>query len=331
MNRIRTLLLLSVVALLVALVPAAAAQDQTFGLSADDYALLTAANNNSSAASSYDYAFTLTADLSSSGDAVNIALDGSGSFAEGFSMDVSGSIKASGDTQPAQLSLRVVGDSLFLSLDNGETWYGSTLDDLTSMGGAMLGGALPVDPEELASGDISGLEAQVGGLGDVMTGLDNLDPASFISMASAPADGGLVQFAINLDVAGLLNSPEMSQLMGAALMGAGGMGDMGAAAATPSPQELQMMGSMIGGMFSTATATLTQVVDPASQTVTQTTLAFALPLDMMGEAGDGVSLVFDISLSNYGAAAAVQAPASFEPLEEALSGFMGMMGAMGGM
>jgi hypothetical protein len=331
MTRIRTLLLLSVVALLVALVPAAAAQDQTFGLSADDYALLTAANNNSSTASSYDYAFTLTADLSSSGDAVNIALDGSGSFSEGFSMDVNGSIKASGETQPAQVSLRVVGDSLFISLDNGETWYGSTVDELTSMGGAMLGGALPVDPEELASGDISGLEAQVGGLGDVMTGLDNLDAASFISMASAPADGGLVQFAINLDLAGLLNSPEMSQLLGAALMGAGGMGDMGATAPTPSPEELQMMGSMVGSMFSTATATLTQLVDPASQTVTQTTLAFALPLDMMGTAGDGVNLVFDISLSNYGSAAAVQAPASFEPLEEALSGMMGMMGAMGGM
>jgi hypothetical protein len=323
MNRVRILLLLSVLALIVALVPAAAAQDQTFGLSADDYALLTAANNNSSTASSYDYAFSLMADLSTSGEAINIALDGTGTSSEGFSMNVTGSIKASGDTTPAQLSLLVVGDSLYISTDNGETWYGSTMQDLTTMGTSMLGD-LPIDPAALAGGDISGLESQAG-LGDVMSGLENLDPATFINMSSAPADGGMTAFTINLDLATLLTSPEMSQLLGTALSSSGAMGGGSTTAATPSPEELQMMGSMIGGMFSTATATLTQVVDPASQHVMQTTITFALPLDAMGSAGDGVNVTFDITLSNYDAAAAVQAPASFEPIESMFAGLMGGM------
>lgn len=324
MKRVRILLVLSVLALIVALVPAAAAQEETFGLSASDYALLTTANENTSAASSFDYTFTLTLNASTSGDVMNVALDGSGSSSEGFSVDLGGSLKASGETQPVQLSLRVVNDSLYVSMDNGETWYGSTLEELSAMGASMTEGLLPADTAALAEGDLSSLEGQMGDMSGMLTGLEGLDPASFISMSSAPAANGMTEFTINLDIATLLSTPEMAQLLGGAMSGTMGSGT-GAAAATPSPQELQMMGSMFSSIFATSTATLTQVVDPASEHVVQTTLNFSLPLDAMGEAGDGVTLVFDVNLSNYGGATAVEAPASFESLTSMFSGAMGGM------
>ncbi len=321
MTRVRSLMLLGVLALILALVPVAAAQE-TYGLSAEDYALLTTANENSSLSSSYEYAFTLTLDASTAGDSVNIALDGSGAMSDGFSMNVGGSMTASGDVVPVQLGVMVVSDTLYISLDNGETWYSATPEELSSMGSSMMGGMLPVDPAELASGDLSGLESQMGGMGDMMTGMEGIDPTSFMSMASAPAADGNVEFTLTIDIATLLSTPEMSQLLGMALMSSG---EMGTGTEAPSAEEMQMMGAMIGGMFADANATLVQVIDPATELVQQTTISFGLPLDAMGSAGDGVNVVFDINLSNYDATAPVVAPASSQPLESMLSGMMGGM------
>ena len=86
-----------------------------------------------------------------------------------------------------------------------------------------------------------------------------------------------------------------------------------------------MMGQMIGGMFSTATATVTQTVDTAAELINSTVVAVSIPLDAMGTAGDGITLTFDLSLSNYGAGTPVVAPASSEPLSQLLGGMMGGM------
>jgi hypothetical protein len=294
MKRVRLILLFGVLALIVALVPAAAAQDQTFGLTQEEFDALTTANANSTMASSYDYAFTMG--LSSAADGDVMALTGSGAISDGFSMDVTGTLGPAGESMPIAMGLIVVDDSLYVSLD-GTSWYGATGEELAQQFGTML----PVSPDDVASGDLSAL-----GMGD-MSSLQNLDPADFISITAA-ADGSTTDYTLTVDLAAVLNNPDMQMLMGMAMMSAG-TGDM---AAMPTAADLEG-----------ATLTITQTVDTAAELVQQTVIKAVIPAE-----GDTATLTFDISLSNYGDAAAVTAPASSQPLMQLMQGLMGGMSGM---
>jgi len=317
MNRLRVLLLLGVLALIVALVPAASAQEQTFGLTPDEYTALTTANANTASATSYDYAVDLTVDAAASGSAFNVALQGTGSMSNGFALNASGSVKSDGDTSPIALGLIVVDGSLYISPDGGTTWYASTAEEL----GQMFTGMLPVDPAALAEGDLSDL-SNMGDMTGMMSGLENLDPSQFISITAA-ADGDTTVYTMTLDIGTLLSTPEMSTMLGMAMASSSGTTTPGVP--TPSPEEAAMMGQMIGGMFSTATATITQTVDTAAQLVNSTVVSVSIPMDAMGSAGDAINVTFDLSMSNYGAGAAVTAPENTQPLAQLLGGMMGGM------
>lgn len=317
MNRLRILLLLAVLALIVALVPAASAQDQTFGLTQEEYDALVAANDNTASATSYDYNLALNLNLAAAGEAVVADLQGTGSVNEGFSIALTGTVSAEGDSMPIQLDVMYVGDALYVSMDGGATWYGSTAEELGQMVTGMAGGMLPVDPSELATGDLTGM----GDMSNMLSGLENLDPSQFISIKAA-ADGSTTVYTLTLDLGTMLNTPEISGLLGAAMASSGSMGTM---SATPSPQEAAMMGQMIGSMFATATATVTQTIDTAAQLVSSTVVNLSIPMDAMGSAGDAIALSLDLSYSNYNAAAPIVAPASFEPLSTLLGGMMGGM------
>ncbi|MBL8147500.1 MAG: hypothetical protein JNL34_14055 [Anaerolineae bacterium] len=316
MNRLRILLLLGVLALIVALVPAASAQDETFGLTQDEYNALTTANANTASSTSYDYSFDLTLDAASTGSSANVAIQGSGSVSDGFSLTATGSVKSDGATSPVAFGIIFSGDTLYISTDGGTTWYAGTGEELAQM----FGGMLPVDPAALATGDLSELEGQMGDMTGMMSGLENLDPSQFISITAAP-DGDTTVYTMTLDVGTLLSTPEMSSMLGMAMAGSSSAPGM----PTPSPEEAAMMGQMIGGMFSTATATVTQTVDTAAEVVDSTVVTVSIPLDAMGTAGDGVTLTFDLSLSNYGAGAPVVAPENTLPLSQLLGGLMGGM------
>lgn len=318
MNRHRLALLLGVLALIVALVPAAFAQEQTFGLTPEEYAALTTANENTASATSYDYAVNLTVDAVATGSAFNLILQGNGSMSNGFALNAAGSAKSDGETSPLALGLIVVDGSLYISMDGGTTWYASTSEEL----GQMFGSMLPVDPEALAEGDITELEGQMGDMTDVISGLEDLDPSQFINITAAP-DGATTVYTMTLDIGTLLSTPQMSTVLGMAMASSSGTGTD--AAPTPSPEEAAMMGQMVSGMFATATATVTQTVDTAAQLVNRTVVSVSIPMDAMGSAGDTVNLTFDLTLSNYGAGAAVTAPASSQPLSQLLGGLMGGM------
>ena len=294
MNRLRLIVLFGVLALIVALVPAAAAQDQTFGLTQEEFQALTTANANSTMAASYDYAFTLG--LSSMTDGDVMALTGSGAISDGFSMDLTGTLGPAGESMPVAMGLIVVDDSLYVSLD-GTTWYGATGDELVQQFGTML----PVSPDDVAGGDLSAL-----GLGD-MSSLENLNPADFISITAAP-DGSTTVYTLTVDLAAVLTNPDMQMLLGMAMMSAG-TGDM-----TEMPTAADLEG---------ATLTITQTVDTAAELVQQTAIKAVIPAE-----GDTATLTFDISLSNYGDAAAVTAPANSQPLMQLIQGMMGGMSGM---
>ncbi|MCS7071873.1 MAG: hypothetical protein NZM00_10240, partial [Anaerolinea sp.] len=156
MKMFRLVSLLLVLAVVFTVIPAALAQE-TLGLSNSDFALWSGANATSSAQSSFNYAFNLTVNATGIPDAddLNLNINGSGGItAESFSMLIDGMIMAGGSNLPAALEVRTLGDNLYINL--GGTWYGGSANDLTNMAGDMSG-MFPVNPADLASGDLSGL------------------------------------------------------------------------------------------------------------------------------------------------------------------------------
>jgi hypothetical protein len=316
MKSSRFVFITALLALLLLIVPAAFAQD--FGLSDADSNLLAAANENSAGASSFAYDFVatlsiigldaqpITANLSGSGVIVS---DMSGDL---FSLQVLGQLGSGGQTIPVNFEARLINDMLYFNLGDGSGWMGGPLDELLGddMFGELTGGMgtdLPVDPGALASGDLSDL-MMMPGLTEAMTGLSTLEPERYISLNRLATEGGVAQFRLTLDLAGLLSSPEIGSLLGMAMMGDAGSTGM-------SQAEMAQMGQMIGMMFAGSSISLDQYVDVERELVNRTVLAVTLPLEgLLGAPGAGIDLTFDINLSGYGQSFKVEAPASFTPL-----------------
>ena len=312
MSTLRKLSLCTLVALFLLVVPTIFAQE-TFGLSEGDYALFTTANATSIDAESLGFDFTATFALTGVGADVSANLSGSGVIggtedAPLFDLVVTGEVVADGETTPADLQLRLIADTIYINL-GGTGWQGGLVEDMMSQfssGFASgLGGALPVDPESLASGDLSGL-AGMEGMGEAMAALASIDPAEFVSISNLGDDGGLTHFQVNFAVADFLGSPAMSSMLAASMMGSG----MPAGVEMPAEQ-LEQMGAMMAMMFSGATFTFDQWIDEATSLVNRAMLDINFPIPDMSGTGTGsasVLLNFDISLSGFGEPVTVEAP-----------------------
>jgi hypothetical protein len=309
MKQSRVIIALTVLALIVALVPATAAQEQTFGLSQEDYDLWTTANEQSSAADTLSFDFVSSFSVSEiSGFEYAWDITGSGVTNTDdenplFSLDVSGSVTTSEGEMPADVQIRLVDDMLFINRGD-EGWQGASLDDLLETGAGMAGRfGFQLDPESLMEGDLSGM----GAMGGMMSSAASLDPSEYVSISRDDADGW-AHFTGMLDIAGLTASEEFGELVG----GAAGM--MGGAAGGDSPQTLQL-GAMVAAALSQSSLTFEQYVNTETELVDRSVLTVNLPLDQLFGEGALVSLEFDIQLSGYGEPVTVEAPAEFEALE----------------
>jgi len=331
--RMVSLLVFVMTALIV--VPSTLAQD-TLGLSEADFALWGNANATSAAQSSFNYAFNLRITATGIPDTdLNFDINGSGGITEEtFSMLIDGLIAATGNEIPAAMEVRSVGDSLYINL--GDTWYGGSGAEMTDMFSGMAG-ALPIDPTDLASGDVSGLMSN-DQVTDLMSALSDLQPGDFLSAARlADSAEGYAVIQLSISIADLMTSDALAPLLGGVIMGSmGSMGDMsGAAAPTADPAQAAMAAQMFGSLFQDAVFTITQTIDPATSLVQNTVINFSLPLGQlmaMGGQDSGadavINAVFDITLSDYGAGASTEAPASFEPLSDLFQGLAPMLGSM---
>lgn len=333
MKNFRMLSLVLVVIAALAVIPSALAQD-TLGLSDSDFALWGAANETSSAQSSFNYAFNLSIVAAGIPETdLNMNINGSGGITEeSFSMLIDGAIAAMGEEMPAALEVRTVGDNLYVNL--GGTWYGGSADELMGMASGMAG-ALPVNPMDLASGDMSGMmgDDQMMGL---MSALSEMQASDFLS-ASRLADTaeGYAVIELSIGIADLMTSDAFAPLLGGAIMGSMGGAMSGAAVPTVDPAQAAMAAQMFGTLFEDAVFTITQAIDPATNLVQNTVINFSLPLGQLmamgGETGAAdavVNFVFDISLSDYGAGTVAAAPESFEPISGLFEGLAPMMGSM---
>lgn len=307
MNRFfRTGIVLSLLALILVVVPGAFAQEPTFGLSDADYALFTTANATSAAFDdvAVDFTLSLTAAGLSDED-VTANLTGSAAIATSglFSLTVSGEVNDGTTATPVNLEARVVDEMIYLNLGDGNGWQGGPLEEVTNQftsGFAEgMGGALPVDPADLASGDLSGLMGNEEMM-STMSALSSIDPESFIAITRSDADG-LAQYNIALSIADLLQDPAIGALMGSQM---GGGTEMTA-------EQQQQMSMMMGMMFGEAVLSLDQYVDQSSNLVERAVVTFSLPLDMLVGPGAAVDFSFDLDITGYNQGVTVEAPAEF--------------------
>jgi hypothetical protein len=311
MKTFRSFALCMLMALVVIVVPAIFAQEETFGLSDADWELFTAANAATSEVGSLSYDFTASFSVAGSEDAA-ADLSGSGVLSTDeanpqFGLMLTGSATSQGDTTPIDVEVRLVGDTLYWIDNTGdEGWKGQTVEDLSSQLGGMAGMAgVDVDPESLSSGDLSGL-AGMEGMTEAMAALSSLDPNEFISMSRTDADG-LAQFTIDLSISDLLASPSLAPLFGMAM--ASGMEGV-----ETDPAQSEQMVAMIAAMFSEATVTVDEYVDPAASLLQRLVLDVSLPLPDMSGSGSAttVALNFDLNLGGFDEPVSLEAPADAE-------------------
>lgn len=314
-----------------------------FGLMGEDYELFSAANANSAAQTSFAYDFVIDLGVTGMGTDVSGNLTGSGVLSGEmgstdmmgllFSTLVDGSLTFDGQTTPAAIEVRVVGDTAYFRLGDGEEWFSTTLEELTQMGTQMSGMMMPGDPaamlgtDPMATPDTDAMmESMMGmeGMNEAIMGLMSLDANEFVSLTRLEDMDGLAHFSLGISVGDLLSQEELLPLFGMAMSQAG----MGSDEMTD--QQMEQMSMMMGMMFADAVITFDQYVDPATELVERAVLTIDFPIAaaMTGGEEDGqLDLVFDIDLMSFGEMQTVEAPANAQPLTEMMSGMMGGMGS----
>src|SRR5690606_7397773 len=185
MKNLRMATALVVVALLLALVPASLAQDQTFGLSVEDKAVLDAANAATASATSAQFNFVANLTATSEGETLTLDLSGTGLFDQNengeanFQLSLNGSADMGENGQmPLTAEIRVIDSTLYFMVPAllGPQWLSLSPDEVSGLSSDM-----GFDPAELAAGDMSSLEGAEG-FGEMMAALAEVQPEQYISM-----------------------------------------------------------------------------------------------------------------------------------------------------
>lgn len=288
MNRVRFLLVLSVL-FCFALPTFAQDFDANFGLSDADMQLFTAANMNFMSFSSADYDLVL--DVYSAADDMEVQITGSGiiDITNGaFSLDIADATQA-GQSMPLNLGLKVIGETIYLNID-GTSWYSITGEEITELAGS---GMLPVDPEELSSGDLSSL----GDVGNLGSEFGDLNPNDIIQITRNADVDGFAHFTLNVDLQTILENEEFRAAF----------------------EESNTSGMDISE-FSNMVIQFDEYINLSTNTVERFAFAFEVP--------DQVSMALDITLSSFGNTEAIVAPADAQPFQQFLQMLMGGMGSM---
>lgn len=345
--KFRLSVLVLLIALLAALVPAAVAQDDLncLGLSADDCTIVTNATAKIAEMQSFTqtYTFDLTlgglAAMGAPADSISITSDGSGPFVfdtaasamEQFfdmAMTLNGAISGTGEDASGTISFAIVDGIIYAQNPETGAWQGAALADLLGAAQSGLGGMTGGDSADpmAALND----PAVAGLLGAAMS-FDPVNIPGFISqarIADMDMDGqALAGFAYTADIGVLLQSQEFQALLAQAATAA--------SEASPDAAGLATMGPMFAQLAS-GTFTSTRYVGTADGFVRRIEVNLDLTVDfgaMAGASGGDASqmpppitikmnLAVDMTAINDTAAPAAPEGATIVPAEE-LSGMFG--------
>jgi hypothetical protein len=290
MSKLRVMLVL--LALLAFAVPAAFAQEETFGLSAEDFARLGAAITQSGEAAD-SLGFNFTVDFAVEGeDGGSAALSGTALIGSNEAGPVAQfNLTGEADGSPVTLDAVLIDNMIYVN--DGSGWQGQSADDLLESFSSMS----PVPLDSIASGDVAQDPAAMEGLSEAMAALGDINPADLITMTNAGTEGDSTHFVIDVGIQEFLASPAFTQLLSAS---AAMSGDESAAA------QVEGMGQMIGMMLQDTTLAINYYVG-SDNLVNGFGIDFGLGINpaMMGGGADAqpvnISLVLDVNTFQYGA------------------------------
>ncbi len=317
MKKFRLSMLLLVLALVLAIVPAVLAQD-TLGASQDDYNLWTSANASFATVNTASYSFTaklavtgmsdptqnVTANLSGTG-----VLDKTDPNNPAFQLDVTGSYAQGTQSTNVNVGVRIVGGNLYYTED-GTNWTGTKLSDAMSSFGQGFAQGAGISPTEVSSAGLSDL-ASSPEAAQMMQALSQLKLSDFLTLTRSD-NNGKAHFNLNIDIAKLLSSPSFQSMMST-------MASSTTGAEATQAADVQQQLAMAQMLFSTAKINFDEDVDPSTKMVSEAVFDLNLPLDSIMGQGAGVTANFDISLSNYNQPVTVTAPANATMATEASS------------
>ena len=303
--KLRTPFLLVVLALLLALVPLANAQD--FGLSPEDMALLTEQDTNFNS-----IAANLSLSLSTTGSDqdVNIQLNGSANFGTDANDMPTGQATINGtvtvpteDVPPINAEVRIVDGILYYNYA-GAGWQGMALTDLVSSLSSMS--PVPINPSDLASGDLSNDPQAMQAMGDIMNAFSNVDPTEFVSISRLDDMNGQAHFQIAIDIQSFMSSDAFTSLLTAA---ASASGD------STSSDQMAQMAPMFAMMLQNPSLTIDQYISPDDHRLRhfEVNLSFTVDPSMFGgdSSAQPVDVAFNLTIDgiDYDQPVMVEAPA----------------------
>jgi len=300
------------------------AQEQTFGLSDDDFALLQAANQNSAATDSLTVAFELSGELSADNVPITIDLTGEVAFAGANSgsdgaglLTVDGELAGDGQTIPTTFELRSVDGNFYISaIDPGTGeptgWLGDSVDNLNIAVTQALEQAFEAQ-------GMTGLLENQDGLAMSFIGLFGIDLFDFVTVERGDdSDDGMAEFLYNVNIGELLGSEEVATPILALISATGAGTDM--EGMTPG-----LLGAAIEVVLADSALMVRQTIDIEESLVRQTVVTLDLNIDptTLGTAGDSiiVQIEFVMNFEDYGVDPGIEIPddAQMGVLESMLS------------
>lgn len=313
MNKVRLTTLLGIIGLS-AFASGVFAQDETFGLSAEDNTVYNEAMTNSANFTSLSYDFTLDLAVSGLGaNSVSANLQGSGGISTeqgGFSMEVNGDLVNGSETQPAALGVILVDNMIYLRLgDESTQWQGGTVEQFTNQfaSGFAQGSGMDVNPEDIANGDMTGMQDALmsnPAAMQALAALSTLDVSQVVGRTRTD-NGDIASFRTDVALGDLLASENFASVVGAF------SGASGTDAPPMTAEQMQQTSAMMASLFADAQISLTQNVDTTTNKVSSASLEMAIPLAQMltgGTEPGALALTFTIDLSGYDEPLALTAP-----------------------
>jgi hypothetical protein len=293
--------ILVLLALALAVVPAALAQDETFGASQEDFDNWTEANLSTFSQSTFSFDGTFSFEVALGEDAQSGDLNLSGVVINdpdnpGFQLDVTGTFVDGGESEDVTLNLRLIDGNIYIN--DGSGWKFGTQEEASAMLGEDLasesGGMF--DPS-MFSGGMSDMSS-MGDMSSMMEGLEGLNPSDFLSLN---VDGDV--YTLSLDLGALLSSPAISGLI------VGFIAPVGPESEGFTEEQTVQMGQMIAMMFADAEISFAETVDPSTQFISNA----ALNIDL--GPSSGLALNFNVNLSGFNETVNIEVPEGAEPFE----------------
>jgi len=317
LKRFSLALLISILAF-VFVIPAFA--QETFGLTAEEFDGLVAANANSSAQEQWTLDYTVDFSLEGvEATPITATLSGTGTLDipnEALSISLAGTVAGGGVSFPLDGELRLIGEAIYFRATDPTTntdtgWY--YLEDLD----AVMEGVedLASSPDMLVDAFSEGfVEGFAGGAGISVDEVDTdalmnsanalaaINPADFIYMAF---DG--TSYITSLSLANLVNSPAFSESV---------LGVVQAMGEETTEGELAAVIAILGVLLDDTSISASQTVN-ADGLITQTVLEVQSTIDpsAIGETGEIITVWFNNTMNlTYGQPAAVEVPANATPI-----------------